>query len=83
MSDLGPILEHAIGHAIDNAVGEHEGGLVTKWVALVESVNADGERGLWVMTSDGVTAWDSLGLLQYAHHVELAAILHPEDDEPE
>lgn len=79
--DLGQILERAIGGAIDAAVGEHEGGLVTKWVALVESVNPDGERGLWTMTSDGVMAWDTVGLLQHGLHLQMAQTLHPDQDD--
>lgn len=75
MSDLGPTLERAIGAAIDAAVGEHERGFVTKWVALVESVDPDGERGLWTMTSEDVKAWDTVGLLQHGLHLQQAQTL--------
>lgn len=74
---LRPLLERTIGDAIDTAVGQHEGGLVTKWVALVDS---DGERGLWTMTSQGVKAWDTVGLIQHALHLQQAQTLHPSDD---
>ncbi len=79
MSELGPALEQAIGDAIDRAVGEHEKGLVTKWVALVESVNPDGERGLWTMTSADVKAWDTVGLLQHALHIQLSQTLRGDE----
>jgi len=75
MDDLGPFLEQVIGDAIANAIGEHEHGMVTKWVALVESIDADGERGLWTMTSDGVKAWDTVGLLQHGLHLQQAQTL--------
>jgi hypothetical protein len=78
---LGVILEQAIGNAIDAAVGQHEGGLVTKWIALVESVNGEGVRGLWTMTSDGLMAWDTAGLLQHALHLQLKQTIQPPDDE--
>lgn len=79
MSDLGERLEQAIGDAIDSSVGEHEGGLVTKWVALVESVGPDGDRGLWTMTSAGVMAWDTVGLLQHALHLQQRQTLLPDE----
>lgn len=82
---LGEVIEAAIGGAIDAAVGQHEGGFVTKWVALVESVSPDGERGLWTMTSQDLKAWDTVGLLQHGLHLQLsqtleARIAPPEDD---
>lgn len=83
--DLGVVLERAIGDAIDQSVSEHEGGLVTKWLALVESVGPNGERGIWTMTSEGLTQWDSVGLLQHGLHKEQAATiadrLAEEDDD--
>ena len=80
MSNLGQALETAIGDAIDSAVSTHEGGLVTKWVALVESVNPDGDRGLWTMTSTGVMAWDTVGLLQHGLHMQAAQTLRGDED---
>lgn len=74
--DLGPVLEQAIGAAVEAQVSQHERGFVTKWVALVESVNADGERGLWTMTSDDVKAWDTCGLLVHALHLQQAQTLN-------
>lgn len=73
--DLPQILETAIGDAIQSTVAEHEGGFVTKWVALVESVGPDGQRGLWTLTSNEVMAWDTVGLLQHALHVQQAQTL--------
>lgn len=75
MDDLGQILEKAVGAAIDEAIGQHERGFVTKWVALVESVDPDGERGLWTMTSEDVKAWDTVGLLQHGLHLQHAQTL--------
>ena len=75
-------LSDAIGDAIDGAVGEHERGLVTKWIALVETVGPDGDRGLWTLTSDGINAWDSLGLLTFGLQLEQARAVaeHTDDD---
>ena len=82
MSDedsLRDALEAAIGQAIDAAVAQHEGGFVTKWVALIESVDNSGERGLWTFTSDEVKAWDTVGLLQHALHIQQNQTLLPPD----
>lgn len=73
--DLAATLERAIGAAINAAVGQHERGFTTKWVALVESISPDGERGLWTLTSDDVMAWDTVGLLQHALHLQFAQTL--------
>lgn len=83
MDDLGPILEKVVGAAIDEAVATHERGFVTKWVALVESVDPDGTRGLWTMTSEDVKAWDTVGLLQHGLHLQQAQTLaaRSEDDD--
>lgn len=71
---LGRQLERVIGEAIYNAVGQHEKAMVTKWVALVESIDTDGARGVWTMTSDDVKSWDTLGLLQYGLALQNAQI---------
>lgn len=78
MSDeetLGEKLQRVIGAAIESAIAEHEGGFTTKWVALVETVDAEGARGLWPMASDEVKAWDTVGLLQHGLHLQQAATL--------
>lgn len=75
-------LSEAIGDAIDGAVGEHERGFVTKWIALVETVGPEGDRGVWALASDGVMAWDSLGLLTFGLQLEQArAVAEQGDDE--
>ncbi len=78
--DMGERLQSALGDAIGRAVGEHESGFVTKWVALVESVDPDGERGLWTLTSDDVKAWDTVGLLQHGLHLQQAQTLRGDDE---
>ncbi|PWR08588.1 hypothetical protein DKT68_15340 [Micromonospora acroterricola] len=79
--DVGPAIERDLADAIANVLAEHEKSMVTKWVALVESMDADGDRGLWTLTSDGVKAWDTVGLLQHGLHIQQAQTLRPEDDD--
>jgi hypothetical protein len=66
MSELGEAIEKAIENAVNVAVGQHEGGFVTKWLALIESVSPEGERGLWTLSSDDLMAWDTKGMLHHA-----------------
>jgi hypothetical protein len=56
-------MEESIDAAISDSVSDE---VVTRWVCLVESLDADGTRGLWTATSDGVMAWDTVGMLDHA-----------------
>lgn len=51
------------------------GEVLTRWVALVEVLGQDGSRGVWAVTSDGLMAWDVLGLLAYGASLEQANII--------
>ncbi|MEV7267075.1 hypothetical protein AB0N38_26285 [Micromonospora aurantiaca] len=82
--EAGPAIERDLADAIATVLAKHEKSMVTKWVALVESMDADGERGLWTFTSDGVMAWDTVGLLQHGLHIQHAqtlALTHRPEDE--
>lgn len=71
MADFDQIRD-SVGNALAQAVaGEAE--MVTKWVALVEVMDAQGERSAYVMAPDGAKPWDTLGLLTFAIQVEQAA----------
>lgn len=76
---LGAAIERDLNEAIAKVIAQHEGGFVTKWLALVESAGPDGERGLWTCTSEGITKWDTMGMLAYAAQVEAAGIGHEDD----
>jgi len=70
MSDEADRVVEAVGAAIGAAVGTD---LVLKWVALVEVIDGDtNERGLWCLAPKEMTAWDTLGMLEYAKQLELA-----------
>lgn len=64
-----------IAQAIEATIGQHEPGLVTRWVALIESVDTDGERGLWTLASKDAKKWDIAGMLTYGIHLEQARTL--------
>lgn len=80
MSDIAAQLTDAVGAAVDSAIVKHEHGFATRWVAVVESVDQDGVRGLWVLNPAGSKTWDVLGLLDYAQAMHRASIQAPETD---
>lgn len=50
-----------------------EGLMVNRWFAAIEVINADGERWVFTATHPDSMRWDSLGLIEYAKAMELAA----------
>lgn len=66
-------MEDDLNNAISSVMARHEqGGLVTKWVALIETVADDGVFGLWTATSDGLKAWDTVGMLGHGLDLQRA-----------
>lgn len=67
-------LEEDLNNSIAEVIQRHEeGGLVTRWVALIETIGTDGKAGLWTTTSDGLKAWDTEGMLGHALTLQRAA----------
>lgn len=65
--------------AIADTLTTHDGPqMVTRWVAVIETVGIDGERYLWSLQSKGLMHYDALGLHTYATQVEQAATVHEE-----
>jgi hypothetical protein len=63
-ADFTEQLQGAIDHAIaDGLRGNSE--MATKWLALVEVMDGEGERALYMATSEGMKSWESLGLLMF------------------
>jgi hypothetical protein len=77
----GADMRDALNAAIAEVVREKEHGLVTKWVALVESIDEDGERGMWTCASDGIKRWESMGMLRYALTLDEAHAARADMDE--
>jgi hypothetical protein len=68
----GAEIEAKLNDALAQAVRD-EGELATKWICLAEVIGPDGERALRTMASEGLTAWESKGLLSEALDTERAA----------
>lgn len=65
----GDAIQEEIAAAIANVLARREGGFVLNWVAIIESVDDQGERGLWRLTADSAKPWDTVGLLTHALQV--------------
>jgi hypothetical protein len=55
-----------------SGLGSDGGNMVTKWVALFEVIEEDGNRVLWTLSSKELKTWESLGMFMQAIHVEQA-----------
>lgn len=77
-------LEEDVSRAVGNVLARYDNapGMVTRWVAVVETMGADGKRYLWNLQSPGLLRWDALGLHAYATQIEQAAVVHEEGAEP-
>lgn len=62
-----------IGDGLSAACAE-SGQMVTRWIAMIEVIDADGERSLWSLSDEDSRPWDALGLLSYGISLEHAAI---------
>lgn len=64
-------IRDSVGNALSQAlVGQSE--MVNRWVALVEVMDSDGERAVYVMAPEGAKSWDTLGLLMFGVQMEQA-----------
>lgn len=64
--------------AIADVIARH-GGILTRWVLVAEIVDED-DRTLWLVAPEDQKAWEGLGMLRFAEHVELAARIRSEDE---
>lgn len=74
---MGAVLMSDIYNDMDSALQEvltkHEDPLrVNRWVVIVETINENGEREMWQMSSRDSRAWDTKGMLAHAMDYELA-----------
>lgn len=80
----GDVLREDVQSALTECVQRQGDSLVTKYVAVVETINGDGDRAVWTIASSGIKAWEVLGMLEFGKSVEHAARVADaltEDDE--
>jgi hypothetical protein len=66
-------VRNAIQSAIDSALQAY-GGFPLNWSVILEGVEKDGTKSVWLLANDAAKSWDTLGLLNYALALEQAAI---------
>lgn len=80
----GQAFQQEMTEAIASVLSKYERSMITKWVALIETVTLeDGERSLWQIASEETKSWDVKGMLHHALDQETAktlmAVMHEED----
>lgn len=58
-----------MGNAIAQVMFENDE-MVTRWISIVEIVDANGTKMLWTLAPQEMRSWDSLGLLSFAIQLE-------------
>lgn len=73
MSDDAAALSDVAQSALAQAINDHDHAMLIKYVALCEVIETSGERAMWILATDGMKPWESIGLIEYAHDLERAA----------
>lgn len=81
MPDMEETLSERLAAAIEEVFRRVEGGIVTRWVLVAESVGPEGDRGLWCQRSKDMHPWEFLGMLDFALEVERASFSLEDDDD--
>lgn len=64
----------AVENAIINVLRE-SGEMVTRFVALVETIGEEGDRGIFTLASADMKAWDTIGMLGFGLQCEQARMV--------
>lgn len=74
MNDLDwETLQNEITDALGAVLGKYDQGFITKWVSVVEVIQADtGDRWFWSIGAKSNQSWDAKGLLKHALDIEQA-----------
>jgi len=62
--------QFALGAVADLIQQIDPGSMVTRFVLVVEVVDAENQRGCWLLTPPDSRPWDTLGLCSFAAAVE-------------
>lgn len=59
-------IRRALDHTLADEAGTIGESMPTKWVMLFESIDSEGRPSLHEVSSDELTSWDALGMLNAA-----------------
>lgn len=51
------------------------GAMVTRFLLVVEGIDSDGERAIYMRTHEGAAVWDVMGLAQFALSTEQVGLI--------
>lgn len=51
--------------AISTVIRDEARVMVTRWVALVEVIDEDGQPQMWSLTSPRLAMWDQIGMVEF------------------
>jgi len=51
--------------ALARIIRDEEASMVSKWVCLVEVIDEDGIRSMWSLSSEGLSMWDRIGMIEF------------------
>jgi hypothetical protein len=72
--------EHSVrdklNDAISKIINEEGASFISKWIALVEVIDENGEKSLWSMSSEDLAPWDKIGMIEFHNRG-----LQPEQEE--
>lgn len=72
----------AIQDAVSGAVAR-EGGMAISWVCVVEQMDDEGNHSIFDLSSDGMSQWARIGMLEFASrcHMPVPTWMADDDDE--
>jgi hypothetical protein len=74
-------MNERMASALSSVLHDAEDEMVLKWVCVVETVDAKGERGVWSLNSAGCETWDKIGMFGYGLQREQALMTARHIDE--
>lgn len=69
---IGEQIEEAVGNAIVEVMKKLDQSYAVKWVAAIEVMQEDGDKGIWTIVSPVNTRWDTLGMICEMQNIQSA-----------
>lgn len=78
------VVNAELNKAIDLVMRTHASeAFLSRFVLVAETVDNEGERGLWISASEGMRPWDVLGFTAYGHEQAKCEAMGFSDEEEE
>ncbi len=64
MADLDSVSDK-VHASLSEIIREEQASMVSKWIVLAEVIGDDGVAQLWSLTSERLSMWDRIGLVEF------------------